>query len=241
MVTYWTPDNGETNAGLSLTWSIGNPSNQSDDQMTSIVTIVAVVMVSMVCCACCLVCAFKMFKASRRRRIYLDRTEFALLYNGRRPNRRVYSQFPGQLSPSLYLTETNFETFMPKKPFEPGIVEVGEAVCGICLEEYYPHSMLPGAEVRKLPCKHVFHDMCVVTWLGSHGGIPQCPMCKANPFAQLFEPPPQEQQSSVIDASQLQLQLNNEVSGSDEAFRLGDSSGNHSPALAASAVVASSS
>lgn len=134
-VSYWTPDSGDTSAGLTIQWSVTNPTEQSSDSLTNIVTIVAVVMVSMVCCACCLVCAYKLFKASRRRRIYLDRTEFALLYQGRRPNRRIYSQFPGQGLQPIYLTEANYESVMPKKPFDQALIEVGEPVCSICLEE----------------------------------------------------------------------------------------------------------
>lgn len=134
-VSYWTTNNGDINAGVTIQWSVTNPSQQTNDNMTNIVTIVAVVMVSMVCCACCLVCAYKLFKASRRRRIYLDRTEFALLYQGRRPNRRIYSQFPGQGLQPVYLTEANYESVMPKKPFEAALMEVGEPVCSICLEE----------------------------------------------------------------------------------------------------------
>lgn len=76
--------------------------------------------------------------------------------------------------------------------------------------------MQPGSEVRKLPCKHVFHDLCVVAWIGSRGGVPHCPMCKANPFASLLE---QEPPSGPVDASQLQLQVD-EASVGNEAFRL---------------------
>lgn len=77
--------------------------------------------------------------------------------------------------------------------------------------------MQPGTVVRKLPCKHIFHDLCVVAWLGSRGGAPHCPMCKANPFASLFEQ--EEPPSGPVDASQLQLQVD-EASVGNEAFRL---------------------
>jgi len=76
--------------------------------------------------------------------------------------------------------------------------------------------MQPGSVVRKLPCKHIFHDVCVVAWLGSRGGVPHCPMCKANPFASLFE---LEEPSGPVDASQLQLQVD-DASVGNEAFRL---------------------
>lgn len=77
--------------------------------------------------------------------------------------------------------------------------------------------MQPGSDVRKLPCKHIFHDLCVVAWLGSRPGVPHCPMCKANPFASLFEE--EISPNEPVDASQLHLQVD-EASVGNEAFRL---------------------
>lgn len=45
--------------------------------------------------------------------------------------------------------------------------------------------MKAGMQVRKLPCRHVFHDECVMAWLASQIGVPHCPMCKSNPFSSL--------------------------------------------------------
>ena len=42
--------------------------------------------------------------------------------------------------------------------------------CSVCLE-----TMLTGAEVRSLPCAHVFHRKCVDKWLVRKR---KCPLCK---------------------------------------------------------------
>uniref|UniRef100_A0A3Q3VV30 RING-type domain-containing protein n=1 Tax=Mola mola TaxID=94237 RepID=A0A3Q3VV30_MOLML len=44
--------------------------------------------------------------------------------------------------------------------------------CAVCIEVYQLNDV-----VRILPCKHVFHKMCVDPWLNEHC---TCPMCKLN-------------------------------------------------------------
>lgn len=44
--------------------------------------------------------------------------------------------------------------------------------CAVCIEGYQQNDI-----VRILPCKHVFHKMCVDPWLNEHC---TCPMCKLN-------------------------------------------------------------
>ncbi|XP_028316319.1 E3 ubiquitin-protein ligase RNF130 [Gouania willdenowi] len=44
--------------------------------------------------------------------------------------------------------------------------------CAVCIETYRPNDV-----VRILPCKHVFHKVCVDPWLDEHC---TCPMCKLN-------------------------------------------------------------
>ncbi|GJN07998.1 hypothetical protein PR202_ga25881 [Eleusine coracana subsp. coracana] len=41
--------------------------------------------------------------------------------------------------------------------------------CPVCLDE-----LAAGAEVRQMPCKHVFHDGCIVPWLEMHSSCPVC-------------------------------------------------------------------
>ncbi|NWY33449.1 GOLI ligase, partial [Pheucticus melanocephalus] len=44
--------------------------------------------------------------------------------------------------------------------------------CAVCIESYKQNDV-----VRILPCKHVFHKVCVDPWLSEHC---TCPMCKLN-------------------------------------------------------------
>ncbi|XP_075458171.1 E3 ubiquitin-protein ligase RNF130 isoform X4 [Ascaphus truei] len=44
--------------------------------------------------------------------------------------------------------------------------------CAVCIESYKQNDI-----VRVLPCKHVFHKLCVDPWLSEHC---TCPMCKLN-------------------------------------------------------------
>jgi hypothetical protein len=54
-------------------------------------------------------------------------------------------------------------------------------VCSICLSEFEPED-----ELRRLPCHHVFHALCVDKWLCQ---VSRCPLrCMVEPFA---EPPNQ--------------------------------------------------
>ena len=119
---------------LALAWTITKAQSTQKNEVTFVVTIVAVVSVSVVCCVCCLTCIYKMLKASRRRQVYEERTEFNLMYTGRRPNRRIYSQYPASLPPPP-LSDAQFDLFLPRIEFAMAVLEVGEAICSICLEE----------------------------------------------------------------------------------------------------------
>lgn len=132
LISYWTPDNHDLSAGLSITWAVVSPSSTSHSNTTTII-ITIVTVGTAICSACCLYGAYRLSKARRRRRIYLDRTELALIYQT--SNRRLYSHYSGVSLSSLYLMEGNYDQIMPKTPFQPELLEVGAAVCSICLEE----------------------------------------------------------------------------------------------------------
>ena len=54
---------------------------------------------------------------------------------------------------------------------KPQNVKAGEEdKCTICITEFND-----GEELRKLPCKHIFHPQCVDTWLVQNS---HCPVCK---------------------------------------------------------------
>ncbi|CAD6245448.1 unnamed protein product [Miscanthus lutarioriparius] len=70
-------------------------------------------------------------------------------------------------------------------------VEVAEpaAVCAICKDD------LPlTSEARKLPCAHLYHSFCIVTWLQMHNSCPVCrfriPSADDPPSAASASPPP---------------------------------------------------
>lgn len=46
------------------------------------------------------------------------------------------------------------------------------AQCAICMEDFNLNE-----NAKKLPCKHLFHEPCVVEWLKLHG---TCPVCRKN-------------------------------------------------------------
>ncbi|KAG2324784.1 hypothetical protein Bca52824_007512 [Brassica carinata] len=51
-----------------------------------------------------------------------------------------------------------------------GEEEEGEKRCIVCLEDFEPKET-----VMVTPCKHMFHEKCIVPWLKSKG---QCPLCR---------------------------------------------------------------
>lgn len=46
-------------------------------------------------------------------------------------------------------------------------------ICSICIDDFKLDS-----HVRVTPCNHVFHDDCLMTWLGKTIEQPECPNCK---------------------------------------------------------------
>lgn len=49
-------------------------------------------------------------------------------------------------------------------------VDIEAENCAVCIENYKPKDV-----VRILPCKHIFHRLCIDPWLLEHR---TCPMCK---------------------------------------------------------------
>lgn len=46
---------------------------------------------------------------------------------------------------------------LPNFLFSESIVEYQEELCAVCLDNF-----TSGAEVKKLPCKHLFHSSCIL-------------------------------------------------------------------------------
>ncbi|KAL2915965.1 hypothetical protein HK105_204389, partial [Polyrhizophydium stewartii] len=52
-----------------------------------------------------------------------------------------------------------------------GGVGISRDCCAICLDDF-----VVGSRVRDLPCRHIFHDVCIDPWLLKHNRL--CPICK---------------------------------------------------------------
>ncbi|KAF6158330.1 hypothetical protein GIB67_022410 [Kingdonia uniflora] len=71
---------------------------------------------------------------------------------------------------SLYYRETPSHNRFNTKEEEKSDDEDGKS-CTICLEDFVPKE-----EVVLTPCKHMFHEYCIVRWVKSHA---QCPVCRS--------------------------------------------------------------
>uniref|UniRef100_A0ACD5XPP3 Uncharacterized protein n=1 Tax=Avena sativa TaxID=4498 RepID=A0ACD5XPP3_AVESA len=51
----------------------------------------------------------------------------------------------------------------------PTVRMAAAVTCPVCLDEFEA-----GGEAREMPCKHRFHDDCIVPWLEAHSSCPVC-------------------------------------------------------------------
>jgi E3 ubiquitin-protein ligase RNF115/126 len=51
----------------------------------------------------------------------------------------------------------------------PTVRMAAAVTCPVCLDEFEA-----GGEAREMPCKHSFHDECIVPWLETHSSCPVC-------------------------------------------------------------------
>ena len=153
-------------SGFALSW---HPSDQSSskDLLTLAISIVSVGVLVVICCCCCGICFYKLLHNIRANR-------YVIPIGGT----SISHYLEVQRDPTAFMvSDDNRDTLMPKDKFRQELLEVGEAICTVCLEEFRVSS-----DVRKLPCKHLFHAKCIDEWLGAQGSQPNCPLCKQNPF-----------------------------------------------------------
>ncbi|KXS09668.1 hypothetical protein M427DRAFT_75189 [Gonapodya prolifera JEL478] len=65
--------------------------------------------------------------------------------------------------------------------------------CSVCLDPIY----IPGVVLRKLPCGHSFHAVCVDEWLVLWSGV--CPMCRMDLTGLEEAALPAEEQRNAVD------------------------------------------
>ena len=205
-VGYSTGTDVQTYTGFSVSWKPYIASNSStSDLLAKVISIVAVTLLLVVCSGCCLMCGYRIWRSYRNRsRYYPSRVIPMPSFD-----RRVPGSPQGGVE-SIYMSEDNIEALIPKSYFHPCMLEVGEAVCSICLEEFVLH-----CSVRKLPCKHLFHARCIEAWLASVGYLPNCPMCKENPFQLIMMGEVSSGEAHVaegrLEPSSLMLRSNDEL------------------------------
>ena len=69
-----------------------------------------------------------------------------------------------------------FERYFAKIHYEGGN---DQRCCAICLSDYEINE-----EIVECPCRHIFHNECIVSWLK---GKQNCPVCRQDFFAEPSE------------------------------------------------------
>jgi E3 ubiquitin-protein ligase RNF115/126 len=67
-------------------------------------------------------------------------------------------------------SESALKTLKDIKLDENNLQEYGDKECSVCKENYILNDT-----ISKLPCEHLFHNECSVTWLKMHN---TCPVCR---------------------------------------------------------------
>jgi len=107
-------------------------------------------------------------------------TNFQGLHSHRMLGSIVFS-FMEQLQSSL---EDELKQGLPKEMIDKvKRMKMGKSGqdCSVCSEGFRK-----GEKIRKLPCKHIFHDKCIMPWLEKNS---TCPNCRFNLFEFFTEHP----------------------------------------------------
>jgi hypothetical protein len=123
-IVYYSYNDDVTYAGFSLKWSEDTSGDGSE--LSKILTITALCLVSVFCMGCCAVLCRRLYKSARSSTRVYDQA-IATFQN----RSRVYEVLPDN---SVIYGE-DIQRLFPKEPFKEELIEVGEKVCCICLEE----------------------------------------------------------------------------------------------------------
>lgn len=129
-ISYWTEANDIPSVGLTVNWDSEGNSDPEVPSTANILIIAAVSMVSTTALFCCILCLYKFLKARQRRRLYIDRTDLVLLFNDRTSGRHI-----AEVRPSIVITKEQIDQCMPVHSFQSAMLETGEQLCTICIEE----------------------------------------------------------------------------------------------------------
>lgn len=58
--------------------------------------------------------------------------------------------------------------------YKQSLNKESQPTCAVCVEEFKASTV-----VRETPCKHVFHDDCLMKWVKQKIEDPECPVCRA--------------------------------------------------------------
>ena len=123
-IVYYTYNEDVTYAGFSLKWA--QSGTGSEGELSKILTITALCLVSVFCMGCCGVLCRRLYKSARNTTRVYDQA--LTNFQGRA---RVYEELPE----NSVLYESDIQRMFPKELFREELLEVGEKVCCICLEE----------------------------------------------------------------------------------------------------------
>ena len=171
-LTYSTESTHTLMSGTEVIWGLQSDSEDDSTTITRVISILATVLIAVICCGCTALCVCKLWHHIKSVSLY-DRVTPALILQ------RGFSRIDQS---AMLVSDGSIDNAMPRETFQRSLLEVGDAICTICLDEYELTRIRTGTDIRKLPCKHVFHALCIEEWLKSPQNAPNCPLCKCNPF-----------------------------------------------------------
>ena len=113
-------------SGTELTWAI-SPDNDDTSALTRIISILATVLISVICCGCSALCVCKLWRHIKAVNVY-DRVRIAPIALMQRGFSRIDQSV-------ILVSDGSLDMAMPRETFQRGLLEVGDAICTVCLDE----------------------------------------------------------------------------------------------------------
>lgn len=126
-ITYSTGSTHFAMAGAEVIWAL-LPESDESSTITRIISILATVLIALICCGCSALCVCKLWRHIKAVSLY-DR--------GGRVAPTLLSRGFTHIDQSVILvSDGSLDLAMPRETFQRELLEVGDAVCTICLDEY---------------------------------------------------------------------------------------------------------